>query len=245
MKIIDRRSRLPLYCQLKNILLYELEEGLYPPGETFPPEMSLAQQYSLSRATVRQAIKELVNEGYINRIQGKGTIVIREKSSLNRGLSRLTSFTEDMKAQGYETTTKILTFEEVIVSHKIADSLKIPYDKPVIYINRLRIVNKIPVAINKSYVNLPPGVAMNRDDLSRTVSLYTFLELKRIPLVETDKTIEAVSANKEQAKLLDLQQGHPLLKVEGVVYTLNQQPVEHHIVISRSDKYKYSLHLLR
>ncbi len=245
MKIIDRRSRLPLYCQLKNILLYELEEGIYSPGDTFPPEMSLAQQYNLSRATVRQAIKELVNEGYINRIQGKGTIVIREKGSLNRGLSRLTSFTEDMKAQGYETTTKILTFEEIIVPHEIADSLKVQHDKPVICINRLRIVNDIPVAINKSYVNLPAGVEMNRDDLSRTDSLYSFFEMKRIPLVESDKTIEAVAANKEQAKLLGVQQGHPLLKVEGVVYTLNQYPLEHHIVISRSDKYKYSLHLLR
>lgn len=245
MKIIDRRSPLPLYCQLKNILLQELEEGLYPPGDTLPPEMSLVNQYGLSRATVRQAIKELEHEGLISRIQGKGTIVIREKSSLNRGLSQLTSFTEDMKARGYETTTKILAFEEIIAPHRIADSLKIPHDRPVIHINRLRFVNNIPVAINKSYVNLPPDVEMTRDDLSRTISLYTFFEMKRIPLVESDKTIEAVSANEEQAKLLGVPHGNPLLKVEGVVFTLNHLPLEHHIVISRSDKYKYSLHLLR
>ena len=234
-----------MYCQLKSILLQELEEGLYPPGEVLPPEMSLVNQYGLSRATVRQAIKELEHEGLISRIQGKGTIVIREKSSLNRGLSQLTSFTEDMKAQGFETTTKILDFEEIIPPHKIADSLKIPEDKPVIHINRLRIVNKTPVAINESYVNLPPEVFLTRDDLSRTVSLYTFFEMKRIPLVESDKTIEAVSANEEQAKLLGIPLGNPLLKVEGIVFTLNHHPIEHHIVISRSDKYKYSLHLLR
>jgi GntR family transcriptional regulator len=69
--------------------------------------------------------------------------------------------------------------------------------------------------------------------------------MKRIPLVESDKTIEAVSANEEQAKLLGVPLGNPLLKVEGVVFTLNHLPLEHHIVISRSDKYKYSLHLLR
>lgn len=245
MKIINRRSPLPLYIQLKDILLQELDEGLYPPGSIFPPEMMLVDQYGLSRATVRQAIKDLEHEGYISRIQGKGTIVIREKSSLKRGLSQLTSFTEDMKAHGYETETKILTYEVTAAPYRIAELLQIPEQKPVIHINRLRVVNKIPVAINTSYVNLPDGASMTREDLERTVSLYTLFEMKRIPLIESDKTIEAISATEEQAKLLGIPQGNPLLKVEGVVFTLNRQPLEHHVVISRSDMYKYSLHLLR
>lgn len=245
MKIIDRRSPLPLYIQLKELLLQELDDGLYPPGSTFPPEMTLVGQYGLSRATVRQAIKDLEHEGYISRIQGKGTIVIREKSSLKRGLSQLTSFTEDMKAHGYETTTKILDYEIGVAPHRIAELLQIPDSKTIIHINRLRVVNKIPVAINTSYVNLPENVCMLQEDLERTVSLYAIFEMKKIPLIETDKTIEAISANAEQAKLLGVPEGNPLLKVEGIVFTLNHQPLEYHVVLSRSDMYKYSLHLLR
>ncbi|MDO9085131.1 MAG: GntR family transcriptional regulator [Anaerolineaceae bacterium] len=245
MKTIDRRSPLPLYVQLKEILLQDLNAGAYPPGSAFPPEMLLVDRYGLSRATVRQAIKDLEHEGYINRIQGRGTIVIREKSSLNRGLSQLTSFTEDMKAHGYEATTNILDYRVDIAPQHIVKSLQICCDKPVIHINRLRIVNKIPVAINISYVNLPPGIYMCREDLERIVSLYNLFELKRIPLIESDKIIEAISATEEQSNLLGVPVGNPLLKVEGVVYTLNHQPLEHHIVISRSDMYKYSLHLLR
>jgi GntR family transcriptional regulator len=245
MKIIDRRSPLPLYSQLKNILLQDLEDGLYPPGSVLPPEMMLVNQFGLSRATVRQAIKELEHEGYINRIQGKGTIVIREKNSLDRGLSQLTSFTEDMKTHGYEPTTRILDFEEKIPTARVADLLKIQPDQPVIYINRLRMVNNIPVAINVSNVILPPDISMSREDLERTVSLYTLFEMKKIPLLESDKTIEAISATEEQSKLLGVPMGNPLLKVEGVVFTLNHLPLEHHVVISRSDMYKYSLHLLR
>lgn len=245
MKIIDRRSPLPLYIQLKELLLQELDDGLYPPGSTFPPEMTLVGQYGLSRATVRQAIKDLEHEGYISRIQGKGTIVIREKSSLKRGLSQLTSFTEDMKAHGYETTTKILDYEIGVAPHRIAELLQIPDSKTIIHINRLRVVNKIPVAINTSYVNLPEDVCMLQEDLERTVSLYAIFEMKKIPLIETDKTIEAISANAEQAKLLGVPEGNPLLKVEGIVFTLNHQPLEYHVVLSRSDMYKYSLHLLR
>lgn len=245
MKIIDRRSHLPLYAQLKEILLEGVNAGVYPPGSSLPPEMMLANQFGLSRATVRQAFKDLEYEGYISRVQGRGTIVIREKSSLNRGLSQLTSFTEDMKAQGYEPATKILEYEIVVPSPKIAKLLQVPQQTRVIYINRLRVVNNIPVAINTSYVNLPPGISINRDDLERTVSLYSMFELKRIPLIESDKTIEAISAAEDQSQLLSLPVGSPLLKVEGVVYTLNHQPLEHHVVVSRSDMYKYSLHLLR
>jgi GntR family transcriptional regulator len=245
MKIIDRRSPLPLYCQLKEILLQELEEGLYPPGSTLPPEMSLVNQYGLSRATVRQAMKDLEHEGYISRIQGKGTLVIREKSALKRGLSQLTSFSEDMKAHGYETITKILNFEIVTAPLKIAQLLQIPENKSVIHLHRLRFVNKIPVAINTSYVNLPDNICITRQDLERSVSLYTLFESKRIPLVESEKTIEAISASEEQANLLRVSTGNPLLKVEGVLYTLLHQPLEHHVVISRSDLYKYSLNLLR
>ena len=86
---------------------------------------------------------------------------------------------------------------------------------------------------------------MTREDLERTTSLYNFFEMKKIPLIESDKTIEAISATEDQSKLLGIPIGNPLLKVEGVVFTLNHLPLEHHIVISRSDMYKYSLHLLR
>ena len=207
--------------------------------------MTLVDQYSLSRATVRQAIKDLEHEGYISRIQGKGTIVIREKGALKRGLSQLTSFTEDMKAHGYVTTTRILDYETITAPARIAELMQIPTNKMLIHINRLRIVNKIPVAINTSYVDLPADTSMEREDLERIVSLYSLFEMKRIQLIESDKTIEAISATEEQTRLLGVPTGYPLLKVEGVVYTLNHQPLEYHVVISRSDIYKYSLHLLR
>lgn len=245
MKIIDRRSPLPLYVQLKDILLQELDEGLYPPGSTLPPEMSLVDVYGLSRATVRQAMKDLEHEGYIRRIQGKGTLVIREKSALKRGLSQLTSFSEDMRAHGYETTTKILNFDIAVAPFRIVQLLHIPENKPVIHLQRLRFVNKMPVAISISYINLPDKIQLTCEDLERTVSLYTLFELKRIPLVESEKTIEAISASEEHAKLLGVPYGNPLLKVEGVLYTLLHQPLEQHVVISRSDMYKYSLNLLR
>ena len=245
MNVIDRRSPLPLYSQLKNILLEKLEEGEFPTGASFPTEMSLVEQYGLSRATVRQAIKDLEHEGYISRIQGKGTIVLREKSPLKRGLSQLTSFSEDMTAHGYETSTQILDYKIIPPSHHAAALLKTSQSDPLIHINRLRVINKIPAAINFSIVRLPEGVQMTRADLEHTISLYSLFELKKIPLVDAEKTIEAISAIEEHARLLNVAIGSPLLKVEGVIFTINHTPLEYHVVISRSDLYKYSLHLLR
>jgi GntR family transcriptional regulator len=242
---IDRRSPLPLYYQLKEILIEELNAGVYPAGSVLPPEMNLVQSYNLSRATVRRAMQELEYEGYISRTPGRGTIVLREKSALNRGLSQLTSFTEDMKAHGYEATARILDYETAPAPAAIAKLLRIPADTPVIHVTRLRYVQQLPVAINDSYIHMPQGTCMNREELERAGSLYRLFETKRIPLLEADKTIEAIAADAEKARLLGVPPGAPLLQVEGVVCTLNDQPLEYHRVISRSDMYKYALHLLR
>lgn len=245
MKTINRQSFLPLYIQLKDVLLEDIDSGRYPLGALIPTEMTLVDQFGVSRATVRQAIKELEHEGFVSRMQGKGTIVIRKKSFVNRGLSQLTSFTEDMLAQGHEVTTEILEFDEITPPCEIATFLQIEESKSIIYINRLRFLNNNPIAINTSYVNLPSNISLSRDDLERSASLYKVFEIKHIPLISSDKFIEAISADENQSSLLRIPKDKPLLKIEGIVYTLNQRPLEYHTVMSRSDLYKYSIHLHR
>ena len=245
MSAIDRRSPLPLYYQLKEIIIEDLNAGVYPAGSVLPPEMQLVHAYNLSRATVRRAMQELEYEGYISRTPGRGTIVLREKSALKRGLSQLTSFTEDMKARGYEVAARVLEFDTVPAPAAVAKLLRLSPETHVIHVIRLRYVQQLPVAINISYIRLPDGVSMAREELERASSLYRLFETKRIPLLAADKTIEAIPADPDHARLLGVPHGAPLLQVEGVVTTLNDQPLEYHRVISRSDMYKYSLHLLR
>lgn len=174
---------------------------------------------------------------------GKGTFVLRTK--LKRGISQLTSFTEDMEKQGKTVASQLLGFGKKIPPAKVSDMLGISPDTPLIYIYRLRLADNIPMVLNISYLNLPEGVKITETEIREVVSLFSLLKDKGIQMFETDKTIEAIAANEEHAKHLNMNVGEPLLLVEGVVYTLNHFPIEYHQIMSCGERHKYSLHLDR
>jgi GntR family transcriptional regulator len=240
---LNRQSPIPLYHQLKEYLIERVENGEYPTDEPLPTEMEITKQFRVSRATVRRAMQELEFDGYIHRMPGKGTFILRTK--LRRGLSRLTSFTEDMVARGEVVTSKLLHFDTRHPPAHVAEKLKISTSNTVLYIHRLRLAGDIPMALNISYLHLPEGVSIERSELEMTASLWSILEQKNIHLIEADKSIEAIAANEERARLLAMPVGAPLLLVEGIVYTTGHAPVEYHQVISCGERYKYSLHLDR
>ena len=243
MNFLNRQSPIPLYHQLKEYLIERVENGEFPTDEPLPTEMEIIKQFNVSRATVRRAMQELEFEGYIHRTPGKGTFILRTK--LKRGLSRLTSFTEDMVARGQVVTSKLLQFDSRRPPTHVAEKLKIPGSASVPYVYRLRLADGIPMALNISYLHLPDGVSIERSDIEKTASLWSILERKNIHLIEADKSIEAIAANEERARLLAMPIGAPLLLVEGIVYTTGHVPVEYHQVISSGERYKYSLHLDR
>lgn len=243
MKDLDRNIPIPLYYQLKKLLLESIESGRYPIGGLIPPEMELMKEYQVSRATIRRAMQELGHDGYIQRISGKGTFVLRTK--LKRGLSQLTSFTEDMKKQGKTVTSQLLDFKQRTFSDKASSLLGISPDSPLTYIYRLRLADNIPMVLNVSYLNLPEGIQITETEIREVSSLFSLLKEKDIEMVETDKTIESIAANEEQAKYLNMNVGEPLLFAEGVVYTNNRFPIEYHQIVSCGERHKYSLHLVR
>jgi GntR family transcriptional regulator len=243
MNFLNRQSPIPLYHQLKEYLIEHVENGDFPTDEPLPTEMEIIKQFTVSRATVRRAMQELELDGYIHRMPGKGTFILRTK--LKRGLSRLNSFSEDMAERGQAVTSKLLDFDECQPPAHVAEKLGISAKDLVLYVYRLRLADDIPMALNISYLYLPEGVSIERSELEMTASLWSILEKKNIHLIEADKSIEAIAANEERARLLAMPVGAPLLLVEGIVYTTGHVPVEYHQVISSGERYKYSLHLDR
>ena len=243
MTFLNRQSPIPLYHQLKEYLIERVENGDFPTDEPLPTEMEIIKQFTVSRATVRRAMQELEHDGYIQRKPGKGTFILRTK--LKRGLSRLNSFSEDMAERGQAVTSKLLHFDERQPPAHVAEKLRISANHPVLYVYRLRLAGDIPMALNISYLHLPEGVSIERSELEMTASLWSILEQKNIHLIEADKSIEAIAANEERARLLAMPVGAPLLLVGGIVYTTGHVPVEYHQVISSGERYKYSLHLDR
>ncbi len=220
-----------------------VESGEIPVGSTLPPEEELVELLGVSRHTVRRAMQELEYDGYIARVAGRGTTILRSKVS--RRLTRLTSFTEDMQQRGQRIGSQILAFERVTASGHVADRLGIAPGSTVTYIYRLRTAEDVPIALTISYVPFPASAAVNRADLERIGSLYALLEGHNIPILEADRTLEAIAANEEHARLLDLPIGSPLLLVDGVAYSHNHVPIEYHQVISAGERYKYAIHTVR
>jgi len=181
--------RIPKYYGLKRHLLEMTQTA--PPGSPVPPERALSVQFGTSRTTVRQALQELVVEGRLERIQGKGTFVAKPKVAQ---ALRLTSYTEDMRAQGLEPTSKLLNLEYVAADDVLSERLAIKPRARVLRIERLRLANGEPMAIETTHLSAQrfPGL---RRHLTRSHSLYAALAEKYgVRLAEAEETIETVPA---------------------------------------------------
>jgi len=236
-KRINKYVPIPAYFQLKEIIREKIESGELKTGEKIPSENKLSELYQISRMTVRQAIKELVEEELLYREKGKGTFIARPK--FKRDLLGLTSLTEEMKQRGYKVTTKVLEMKVITASKEVAHKLEIAPDEKVIKIDRLRSANHQPFFIETSFLpfELCPGLI--EDDLAKN-SLYFLLEEKYgLILNNAIISIEAVSANVYHSTLLKVKKGTPLLLLEQTTYLNTGQPIQFLKAVCRSDKYKY------
>ena len=240
---LDRFSPIPLYHQMKEYLVGLIDQGEFDANQPLPTEVQLIEQFSVSRVTVRRALHELEHEGYITRVAGKGTFVLQ--SRLRRELSRLTSFSEEMRESGLKLQTTILEFKKMKAVFQVAEKLFVEPGTQVTYVERIRIVEDMPVSISISYLKLPQDLEITKEELYQTGSLWALLENKGLMIYGADKTMEAIAADQRQSELLQVPLNSPLLLVEGVVYSDFETPVEYHRVVSHTGLYKYSISLAR
>ena len=210
--------RLPKYYQVKRQLL-ELTAAL-DAGSPVPPERELARSYGTSRTTVRQALAELVIEGRLLRMQGKGTFVAKPKVAQ---LLELASYTEGMRAHGLHPQTKILDIGYVATDEPLAELLGIRPGGRALRIHRLRLADGEPMSIDTSHLPARrfPGL---RKQLERHRSLYeTLSSVYGIQLAEAEETIETVLADPHDAQLLEVDAGLPLLLLSRHAYDIHRR----------------------
>lgn len=240
---MNRNSPIPLYYQLKEHLLDEIESGRLLPGEKIPPEKELEQIHAVSRTTVRQAVDELVNLGLLYRKHGVGTFVAEPK--LEQTLGKLTSFTKDIKGRGLEPSSRVLNLAMVPPTKTIEQLLGLSNREQVIEILRLRLANDVPVGLHKCYLTSQCGLSLKELEaqLDERASLYDLLDKKGVSLVEAYETLEAVPANEKEAELLGVPYKAPLLLITRIAYTNNKVPIEFCKMVYRADRYRYNVHL--
>jgi GntR family transcriptional regulator, N-acetylglucosamine utilization regulator len=243
MNTIYRNSAVPRYHQLKEILRERIRSGEWKPGDLIPSERELSETYHISRMTTRQAISDLVNEGVLNREQGRGTFVTRNK--ITQQLIRLTGFTEDISARGQHPSTQVLSAEMRPADELVAERLRIPAGTPIFHLQRLRLADGEPLAIEHSHLSFKGCERLLEEDLEHQ-SLYRVLESKYgLPLMEADQEIEARLAGADEAALLKIAPGSAVLFTRRVTYMDRGQPIEFAKSVYCGAKYTFYTHLRR
>jgi GntR family transcriptional regulator len=233
-------ARVPKYYQVKGQLL-ELTRTMAP-GTPVPPERELAQRYATSRTTVRQALAELVIEGRLLRMQGKGTFVAMPKVAQ---MLELSSYTEGMRAQGLHPQTNILDTNYIGADDELAALLGIRPGSRVLRIHRLRLADGEPMSVDASHLSARrfPGL---RRSLERHPSLYEALRTDYgVEIAEAQETIETGLADPRDARLLGVDVGMPLLLLSRQAFDQEGTPVEWAQSRYRGDRYKLVTRLHR
>ncbi len=244
-KYVDPLNIVPKYYQLVNILRHKIEDGEWSSYDSIPSERQLEKTYNISRTTIREAIGLLINQGYLYREHGKGTFVASQK--LQKSMLELTSFSEDMKQRGLTPGQQILTLDYVRAPAKVLQLLELPADKELLFcIVRIRLANDKPMGLQTSYLVLPEGGTITRDELEQNGSLYNLLQTKfNIIPTEAEETIEATLASADEADRLQTAQGSPLLLNSRILRAQNHRPVEYVKILYRGDRYQYVARLTR
>lgn len=221
---ILHENTVPLYYQLFTQIKNEIQNGTLSPGDLLPAESQLCALYNLSRSTVRQAFNQLVEEGLAIRRRGKGSFVAEKK--LNRSLNHLYNFSEDMLELGLQPHSKVLASGSEPATPELAEKLQLPAGASVFRLVRLRLADEEPLLLEITHIPLHLCPAIEKENFAET-SLYQFLKAKyRLNLHRAVETYEAVTLNRETAKLLGCQTGTGAFKIQRVAYLDSGIPFE-------------------
>jgi GntR family transcriptional regulator len=243
-KKVDKQIPIPLYYQLKELLLDYIQNADI--NSTLPTEKWLSSYFSLSRSTVRQALGELVDEGYIVRQKGKGTTVISRKIEQDF-LIVLESFNDEMQEKGMKPNTKVISAGIIEPSAAVQKALSLNTGEQVVQLLRLRSINSEPVVLVTTY--LPADYQNLRnivlEDLEHE-SMYKLMETAYgVNITFCKRMLEVRIAGDFEAQHLKIHAGAPLQYIETVSSNEMGKPIEYSRAFYRGDNNKFVIETAR
>jgi GntR family transcriptional regulator len=236
---VNRHSPTPLHHQIKVAVLQGIEQGWLRPGSQLPRERRLAEALGVSLAPVRQAMVDLTKEGYVDRTRGKGTFV-RERKLVEK-IQILGSFHGSMRSQGLTPTVRVLSSSIEKAPEPVADALGLKGKHEAWCLRRLAVLDDVPVALLHAWLPARNHKGMAGHDLGEG-SLYDALaEVHGIEMTSADNIVEVGRAGLEDADLLALTPGSPLLEVVGVTRDQTERPVEYSRVLYRPEHFRFAI----
>jgi GntR family transcriptional regulator len=239
---IAKDSAVPLYLQIRNLLLQAIKQGELPPHRQAPSEREISELTGVSRMTVRQALQSLIGDGWLYTVPGKGTFVT-DGPKIVQNLQRLSGLTQLLQSQGFNPTSRVIKIAVIPAGTREAEVFGILPGTPLLSLTRLRLANGIPVALESTHLVQARFPGLENSDLGNA-SLYDILQTvygvyprRAIQMIEADK------ADEMTASLLEIALHEPVLTMERITYAAENQPVEYVLSWYRADRSRLRVEL--
>ena len=240
--LLEKTSPVPLHLQLRKIILSMIDGGKLKPGDKLYSEAEFCKNFNISRMTVRRVINDLANEGYIQRVAGKGSFVCEPK--IIEKLTYVSTFTEDMKSRGLKPDRRLLERKIEEPSPKITEILNLDTDDKIIWVKLLLYANQEPICLQDVY--LPYRMFQDfMQTADKEVEKRDLCEILNAfidrPVLWAKQSVEAVLFKTKDAKLLDVSTNIPGLLCERVTFDELDTPIEYVTFLYRADRYKFMI----
>lgn len=240
---IDTSTPIPIYYQIKQEILERINKGDLKPGDRIESEEKLAKQYEISRMTARHAVTQLVTDGQLYRVHGKGTFVCKPR--VEKSVATLTSFADDMKKKGYETHSDVISMTEMTPDEDVQEILNLSEGDKVYCLVRVRYANKEAMSYQESFLPAKMFPKLDGCDFMNHGLYETSSKKYGIDPIQAKQRMEARTTSGEIAKYLQLDEGSPVFFVERITYSENEKPMELAYSWHRGDKYIFEMKLYR
>lgn len=236
----------PKYYQVKRSLIEKIDNDEFKIGTLIPSERELMNQFDVSRITVRKAVEELEQEGYLYKVQGKGTFVKGDQNS--QDLISITSCTQDVVRLGMHPSRRVLLSEVVTSDKKRQRRLQLADSEDVFCLSRIYYADDEPINFTTTFLPCKYFQGIDKHDFEKE-SLYNVLEKEYgVKITRAERTIEAILAHDEITEYLEVKDGVPLLLFQCITYgEINGKecPIESFKCSYRSDKFKFYINQIR
>jgi GntR family transcriptional regulator len=232
----------PLWEQAKAALHARIDAGEVNPGSRLPPERELCQLLGISRVTLRRALTALVEEGVLRSAHGRGWYVATPERK--DWPNTLESFSETARRMGLVSTSRVLRCALDTSTFDEAEAFQIAPGTPLYRVDRVRMLDGVPIAVDESLV--PADIAVGFDAVDFTTrSLYDTIAGLGFQLAKADTTIEARSADSVLAGHLDIAPGTPVLEMRQIVRDPTRRPLLSSVIRYAGDRYRLRTSFLR
>ncbi len=233
---LDRADGPPLYQQLKERLREEIERGRWRHGEALPNEFVLARQYGLSSGTARRTIGALVEEGFLHRIQGLGTFIGPPQ---DRRIRRFFRFVRGFAQRPEVPESEVLSVEAVRPPLPARRLLRVGSRGGAVCITRLRRIDGQPVAFERSYFPQRRFPGLESLDFRGAIPYLVLEDHYGVVVHRAEEFLRPIPASPEDRARLGCGQGAPLLLIERITYSIQNDPIEYRVSRARMDRYRY------